>query len=219
VSHDLRTPLTAARAALVLVEASAGNELRADERDLLANARRNVERLGLLIDDLLASNQLEAGTLRLDREPLDLRAVVTDAMAAVQPLLQANGQMLEIDLPEPLPTEGDAARLEQVFLNLLANAHKHTPPGTHIRVTGRGEHDTILLAVADDGPGIPAEELDAIFGRFYRREPDAGGSGLGLAIARAIVVLHQGRLWAESEPGAGTRFWVSLPRVDGEGDP
>lgn len=216
VSHDLRTPLTAARAALVLVDASAGDALRTDERDLLANARRNVERLGLLIDDLLASNQLEAGTLRLDRKQLDLRTVVTDAMAAVHPLLQASGQQLEMDLPEPLPCVGDPARLEQVFLNLLANAHKHTPPGTNIRVTGRREDDSILLLVADDGPGIPAAELEAIFGRFYRREPTAGGSGLGLAIARAIVSLHQGRLWAESEPGAGTRFWVSLPGHDGK---
>lgn len=216
VSHDLRTPLTAARAALILVDASAGAELRPDERDLLANARRNVERLGLLIDDLLTYNQLEAGTLLLDRKPLDIRAVVTDAMAAVLPLLQANGQMLEIDLPEPLLSDGDAARLEQVFLNLLANAHRHTPPGTRITVSGRIIADEVSVGVADDGPGIPADELDAIFERFYRRDTDASGSGLGLATARAIVDLHQGRLWAESEPGAGARFCVVLPRLDCE---
>ncbi len=212
VSHDLRTPLTAARAALILVDASAGRELRTDERELLANARRNVERLGLLIDDLLTYNQLEAGTLRLDREPLDLRAVVTDAMAAVHPLLQANEQTLEIDLPEPLPSEGDASRLEQVFLNLLANAHRHTPPGTRITVASRVVGNEVHVCVADNGPGIPATELDAIFQRFYRRDTNGGGSGLGLAIARAIVDLHQGRLMAESELGAGARFCVILAR-------
>ncbi|MBA3416214.1 MAG: HAMP domain-containing histidine kinase [Chloroflexia bacterium] len=219
VSHDLRTPLTAARAALVLVDASAGHALRADERELLANARRNVERLGLLIDDLLAYNQLAAGTLRLDREPLDLRAVATDAMAAVLPLLQATGQTLEIDLPAPLPSLGDAARLEQVFLNLLANAHRHTPPGTRISVSGRIAATEVHVRVADDGPGIPTGELEAIFGRFYRRDPHAGGSGLGLVIARAIVDLHGGRLWAESRPGAGASFFVALPRYEGGGEP
>lgn len=216
VSHDLRTPLTAARAALILVDASAGSGLRSDERDLLANARRNVERLGLLIDDLLAYNQLETGALRLDREPLDLRAVVTDAMAAVHPLLQSSGQTLEIDLPEPLPSEGDASRLEQVFLNLLANAHAHTPPGTRVSVSGRVVADEVLVSVADDGPGIPAEELDAIFRRFYRRAADQGGSGLGLTIARAIVELHEGRLWAENLPGNGTVFRVALPGYTAE---
>ncbi|MBA2596146.1 MAG: HAMP domain-containing histidine kinase [Chloroflexia bacterium] len=212
ISHDLRTPLTAARAALILVDASAGAELRADERELLANARRNVERLNLLIDDLLAYNQLEAGTLRLDREPLDLRAVVTDAMAAVHPLLQSREQTVEIDLPEPLPCEGDPSRLEQVFLNLLANAQTHTPPGTRVTVSGQVTGDEVLVSVADDGPGIPPTELDAIFDRFFRRDAGQGGSGLGLTIARAIVELHEGRLWAESLPGGGTNFRVALPR-------
>jgi len=216
VSHDLRTPLTAARAGLVLLDASAGGGLQADQRDLLANARRNVERLGLLIDDLLAYNQIEAGTLPLDREPVDLRAVVADAMAAIHPMIVAKGQTLELDLPEPLPSEGDAGRLEQVVLNVLANAANHTPPGTRIVVVGRAAGAEVIVSVRDNGPGIPSRELEAIFRRFYRLAAEVGGSGLGLAIARGIVELHGGRMWAESSPGEGAAFSIALPRYQRE---
>lgn len=209
VSHDLRTPLTAARAALGLLDASAGGTLPAEERELLANGRRNVDRLGALIDDLLTHNQLEAGTLGLERTPLDLRAVVTEAMAAVHPLIRASGQTLELDLPGPLPTVGDAARLEQVFLNLLANAQRHTPVGTRVLVSGRVTGGEVLVDVADDGPGIPPGEGEAIFRRFHRRA--GGGSGLGLAIVRGIVEMHGGTVSAASPPGGGAVFRVALP--------
>ena len=152
ISHDLRTPLTAARAALVLVDASAGDALRGDERDLLVNARRNVERLSLLIDDLLTSSQLQTEALQMERETIDLRTVVTDAMAAVHPLLQSRQQTVEVDLPRPLPCEGDTMKLEHAFLNLLANAHKHTPPGSHISVAGHDGPDGILVSVPTMAP-------------------------------------------------------------------
>ncbi len=211
VSHDLRTPLTATRAGLGLLRTSASGRLRADERDLLDNARRNTDRLGTLIDDLLAYNQLEAGTLRLDREPLDLRAVVTEAMSSVHPLIQEKGQLLEVDLSEPLPTDGDPRRLEQVVVNVLANAHLHTPEGTRISISGRISGGEASLSVGDNGPGIPQGELEAVFRRFYRLKPGRGGSGLGLAIARGIVELHGGRMRAKSRPGAGATFHIFLP--------
>jgi signal transduction histidine kinase len=217
VSHDLRTPLTAARAGLGMLGTSAAERLRPDERELVDNARRNIERLGAQIDDLLAYNQLEAGTLCLEREPLDLRAVVPEAVSAVRPLIREKGQTLEVDLPELLPTEGDPRRLEQVVVNLLVNAHQHTPAGTRITVRGRLTGDEVLLCVSDDGPGIPAEEREAVFGRFHRLSSAGGGSGLGLAIARAIVELHGGRIWAESKLGQGAAFHLALPRHDGGG--
>ncbi|MBA2755694.1 MAG: HAMP domain-containing histidine kinase, partial [Chloroflexia bacterium] len=199
----------------------AGGGLRAEQRDLLTNARRNVERLGLLINDLLTHNQLEAGILPLDHEPVDLRTVIADAMAAIQPLVIERGQTLDLDLPVPLPIEGDAVRLEQAVLNVLANATRHTPPGTRIVVVGRVEGDDVLVSVRDDGPGIPPNALEAIFRRFYRITTEEGGSGLGLAIARRIVELHGGRMWAESEPGQGATFWISVPchRTGGERRP
>lgn len=211
VSHDLRTPLTATRAALGLLDTTANDRLSPDERDWLANARRNVGRLGLLIDDLLAHNQLAAGTLRLDREPLDIRSVVAEAVAAVFPLIRAKDQTLELDLPEALPCQGDSGRLEQVVMNVLANAHYHTPPGTRIAVSGRVVADEIAIEIRDDGPGIPAAEAEAVFTRFYRLSPEGGGSGLGLAIARGLVELHGGRIWVESAEEYGASFRIALP--------
>lgn len=216
VSHELRTPLTAARAGLGLVEASGFDRLRADERDLLGTVRRNIGYLNALIADLLAFNELEAGALRLDREPLDLRAVVREALAAVESLFQEKGQTLAVDLPEPLPHEGDPRRLEQVLVNLLANAHRHTPSGTHVAIAGRVAADDVLLAISDTGPGIPAEEVERVFRRFHRLAPAPGavegGSGLGLAIARQLVELHGGRIWAESRLGHGATLHIALPR-------
>ncbi len=122
------------------------------------------------------------------------------------------GQQLEVELPEPLPTEADARRLEQVLVNLLTNAHQHTPVGTRIMVSGRSTGDEVVLAVSDTGPGIPQGELERVFQRFHRLGTRGAGSGLGLAIASGIMALHGGRLWAESEPGSGVSFHAALPR-------
>jgi len=220
VSHDLRTPLTAARAGLGMLETSGRDRLRPDEQALLGNVRRNTEYLGVLIDDLLAFNELEAGALHLERVPFDLRAMVMDATAAVGTLLKEKGQTLEVHLPDVLPVEGDPRRLAQVVVNLLANAHRHTPAGTHITVTGEAKAHAVLLMVRDNGPGIPEAEREAIFRRFYRGTSPLvaaqGGSGLGLAIARGIVELHGGRMWVASEAGGGATFFFSLPCA-GEG--
>ncbi len=133
------------------------------------------------------------------------------------PLVQDKGQALELDLAEPLPYAGDARRLEQVLVNLLANAHRHTPSGTRIRLAGRVAAGEVRLTVSDDGGGIPIEEQEAIFRRFHRLDTAGDGSGLGLAIARRIVALHGGRLWVESAPGQGAHFHLALPYQAGEG--
>ncbi len=213
VSHDLRTPLTAIKAGLGMLEASGADHLPDELRPLLANARRNAERLGMLVDDLLAHNQLQAGTLRLHVEPLDLREVVANATTAIHPLIRQKDQALELHLPEPLSVTGDTHRLEQVIANLLANAHEHTPAGTRIAVSATVGDGEVCLTVHDDGPGIPSTELEAIFQRFHRLAGSNGGSGLGLSIARSLVELHGGRLWAERAPGCGSAFHVALPRA------
>jgi PAS domain S-box-containing protein len=211
-SHNLKTPLTAIQAGLGMIETSATGRLRADERQLVSNVRRNTERLGMLINDLLTLNQISAGALRLDREPIDLRTVVGEALSAVQPLIRQKRQALELDLPEPLPCMGDARRLEQVVVNLLSNAHQHTPTGTRIAVAGHAVSGEIRLSVSDTGPGVPVQQRDAIFDRFQHFGANGGGSGVGLAIVRGIIELHGGRIWLESAPRTGATFHVVLPR-------
>ncbi len=218
VSHELRTPLTSARAGLGMLETSGVEQLRPDQREVLTNARGSIESLGILIDDLLTLNQLEAGALHLDREPVDLRAVVTDALSAAHPMMQEKGQVLEVDLPELLPVEGDPRRLEHVVVNLMANAHWHTPTGTRVEISGRVVAGEVLLSISDNGPGIPSGELEAIFRRFYRVGSGEEGSGLGLAIAKNIVELHGGRIWAESRPAEGAAFHVALPQYRSGGE-
>jgi signal transduction histidine kinase len=212
ISHDLRTPLTAAQASLGMFETAVGDQLAPVARPMLTNARRNIGRLGVLIDDLLTYNQVQAGVLQLDCEPLDLREVVTDALGTIAPLLQQKGQSVALDLPAPLPVDGDARRLGQVVVNLLANAHYHTPPGTHIKLRGWCNTSEVRLAVQDNGPGVPADERESIFQRFHRAQSGASGSGLGLAITRAIVELHHGRVWLQPTPAPGATFIIGLPR-------
>jgi len=211
-AHDLKTPLTAIQGGLGMIETSATGRLRAEERQLVSNVRRNTERLGMLINDLLTLNQISAGVLRLDREPIDLRTVVSEVLSAIHPLILQKRQVLELDLPEPLPCIGDARRLEQVTINLLRNAHQHTPTGTRIVVAGHVVGGEIRLSVSDTGPGIPAQQRDAIFDRFQHLGANGGGSGVGLAIVRGIVELHGGRIWLESASGTGATFHVALPR-------
>ncbi|MEJ7762647.1 MAG: HAMP domain-containing sensor histidine kinase, partial [Thermomicrobiales bacterium] len=220
ISHDLQTPLAATRVCLGLLDASVADRLRAEERELLDSARRNNQHLGLLIDDLLALNQLEAGTLRLDRQLIDLRAIVADAPVTIHSLLENKGQTLEIDLPvTPLTVVGDARRLGQVLVNLLANAHRHTPTGTGVVVSGRATGTEVILTVSDNGPGIAPEDLETVFRRFHRLAAHGEGSGLGLTIVRELIELHGGRIWAESTPGQGSVFHVALPKAIGGGAP
>jgi signal transduction histidine kinase len=213
VSHSLRTPLTAVHAGLRLLEATLGGRLEPEEREVLQAARRNAVRLRVQVDDLLAANRLDGGMLRPGQTTLDLRAAVKGAQEDVQPLLQEKGQELVADLPLPLPVVGDAQWLQHVVVNLLVNAHQHTPPGTRITVSGLVRADAVCLSVSDTGPGIPDGNLEAIFARFHRLSTLSGGAGLGLAIARGIVELHGGQLWAENRHGGGAAFYITLPHL------
>ncbi len=211
VSHELRTPLTATHAGLALLDLSTGDRLTPEERELLANSRRNVDRLGRLIDDLLAMNQLEAGTLRLDIEPVDLRDIASSAAAAIQPLMTARGQKLQMDLPQPLQVVGDRRRLEQVLLNLLSNAQRHTGNGSTISIRGGTMPGWTMIQVSDDGPALPAADLERLF-EFGAIQPTNMGTGLGLVIVSRLVRLHGGRISAALVPTGGLSLTVELPQ-------
>lgn len=215
ISHELQTPLASLKASLEFMTPASSGDTGTMQATLIANARRNAERLQKLVSDLIDVARLQNLQLRLQREPLDLRDTVQDAVGTFGPLLSQKDQVIETVVPEkPVIVEGDERRLEQVLINLIMNAHQHSPAGGHMTVTLQDEDDRVVISVADTGSGIAPEEKEHIFQRFYRASPEQGhsGLGLGLAIARGLVELHGGRIWVESEPGRGSAFRFSLPK-------
>jgi two-component system OmpR family sensor kinase len=218
-SHELRTPLTSIRGYAEMFRRGA-----ADRPDDLAIAMRRIEeessRMGVLVDDLLLLARLDQGR-PLERQPVDLGKVAADAVhdaRAVEP-----DRPIALEAPGPAVVLGDELRLRQVAANLLANARQHTPPTAAVRVGVRQENGSVVLEVADDGPGLFPEEADKVFERFYRADPsrnrNLGGTGLGLSIVAAVAEAHGGRARVESTPGEGARFWVELPPANGAGWP
>jgi signal transduction histidine kinase len=216
ISHDLRTPLAAITASVGVVLA---NEPKGTPRvlhRLLVNIDESADDMAMLVEDLLELTRLQAGRVELDLEAVDLYEVGLRAAREIEPLAQARGQQVQLELPvDGLTGVVDAQRLGRVLLNLLGNAAKYgREQGTiRIRLEQRGDH--AVFSVADDGPGIPPAEHEHIFERFHRANTDetrkATGSGLGLAIARGLVELHGGRIWVESALNQGATFHVALP--------
>jgi signal transduction histidine kinase/Na+/proline symporter len=217
VTHELRTPLTSIRA---LAEILADNpDLDVEERQHFQHTiGREAERLTRLISLVLDLEKFESGQASLDRTPLVLAEVVQEAAEAVAQLARERGTELRVDVPAGLPAlPADRDRLMQVLINLLSNAIKAAVPGRpgRIAVLAWPAADALLLCVEDNGKGIPQAEQHQIFDKFFQaqnqtmRKPE--GSGLGLAITKKIVELHQGRIWVESAPEQGARFFVELP--------
>jgi signal transduction histidine kinase len=206
-SHELRTPLTSVLANLELLAA----ELEGEPRETAASALRSAKRMRRLVGDLLLLARADAGRIA-PRETLDLGEIIVEAAGEAGPL--AEGHDVEVDAPAPVPVEGTRDELHRLALNLLENALAHTPPGTRVRVEARrlGD-DGALVAVEDDGPGVPPELAPRIFDRFVRGAGDAGGgTGLGLAIVRAVAESHGGEVrLVEPAHGRGARFEVLLP--------
>ncbi len=217
-SHELRTPLTVVKGHLALLEKRL-SRTEPGTASLVTVAQRHTDRMVRLIADLLDAFRLQAGQLTLGLEPLDLKAVVAEALVQVAPLAQAQGVVLIAEGAGGLTLVGDRLKLEQVVINLLTNAIKHTPAGGVIRVDGQGAGNEVQLRVRDTGDGIAREHLERIFEPFFQvgsatgyRKAAGQGAGLGLALVRGLVALHGGRIWAESEgPGRGSTFVVRLP--------
>lgn len=213
VSHEFRTPLAAQLASIELLREGLETHTAAQREELVLSLERGTLRLTQLIDNLLESVRIEAGQLGIRQQSIELGEVIDDALAMVQPLLRQRAQQVARDLQGELPLQGDAVRLTQVFVNLLANAVKFAPPDSTIRVGGRREGDRVLAWVEDAGPGLPEGAQDSVFERFSRgdTEPAPGGMGLGLAISRSIIERHGGTLAASRTPDGYTRFTLSLP--------
>jgi len=216
VGHDLRTPLASTR---LIVEALADGVVEdpATAQRYLRTAQRDVQSLTLLIDDLFDLAQMDAGGLRLDRQPNSIADLISDAIESFSVLAQQRNVALSGGAePGVDPALVDARQISRVLANLVGNALRHTPAGGAVTVRAWPVDGCVQVAVADTGEGIPSEDLSRVFERFYRGEKSrsraTGGSGLGLAIAKAVVEAHDGQIWAESQQGQGARFSFSIPR-------
>ena len=215
VSHELRTPLNAIVGWVELVKANRENApLVSHGLEVLS---RNARRQGQLISDLLDISRMVAGKLRLELQPLDLAAIVTDAVETMQQEASAKGVALNATIePQGYTVAGDPGRLQQVLWNLLSNAIKFTPTGGEVVVTVRRTDANAEISIADTGTGIRPEFLPHVFDRFQQADRSItrrfGGLGLGLSIVKHIVELHGGTVYAASRgEGKGTTFTVTLP--------
>jgi signal transduction histidine kinase len=211
VSHELRTPIGALRAKL---ENLVDDVETADPAALKAMLRQ-VERLGNLLEQLLDLSRLESGAVPLERSRFAARTLVEHVVDEWRTQAEIRDIRVEGDVdPATLELHADAQRLHQVLANLVANAVRHSPRGGRVLVRATAVNGLARLEVSDDGPGIPAEEAERVFERFYRsdqaRSSKDGGSGLGLSIARWIVDLHGGRIRAEQVEPHGCRMVVEL---------
>jgi len=207
VSHELRTPLTVIQGNL---EAIIDGVYPADPAHLepILAETRILERL---IEDLRTLTLAEAGSLVLHREPTELRALLNDVAASYRSQAEQAGISLAVVVADNLPTlELDPARIREVISNLLTNALRHTPRNGKVELSAARAGDEVEVTVHDTGSGIPADQLDRIFDRFYR-SPDSPGSGLGLPIAKSLVEAHGGIITAGAGAGGGTAIRFTVP--------
>jgi two-component system phosphate regulon sensor histidine kinase PhoR len=215
VSHEFKTPLTAIQGFSETLLSGAIDDAQ-NNRRFLGIIRDHATRLARLTDDLLKLARIEAGKLEVQLLPVSVLELVERCVDTA--LLRSSQKQiaLEVDVPANLPAvRGDGGLLREVLQNLIDNALQYTPVGGRIQVSAGTKAREVVIAVADTGIGIPLSDQERIFERFYRvdaaRSREAGGTGLGLSIAKHIVEVHGGRLWVESEVGAGSKFFFSVP--------
>ncbi len=215
VSHELRTPLTSMKEAVIIVLEGVAGKINKDQKHFLDIAKRNIDRLARLIDDVLDFQKLNAGKMKFNMQQNSIVSAIEEAYGTMRPHATKNGVNLALDLESRLPPlvfDGD--RIIQVLTNLVSNAIKFTPPGGQVRIGAHQRDGHLVITVSDTGLGIPKEDLPKIFDRFYRvNRPgrEIKGTGLGLPIVSRIVAGHGGRIEVESELDRGTTFTVLLP--------
>jgi signal transduction histidine kinase len=217
IGHDLRTPLASVRA---IVEALADGVVEdpATTQRYLRTAKRDIDALSVLIDDLFEMAQIDAGGLKLERQPNSLADLISDTLESSRSIADEKGIHLRgAVVPGVDPLLLDARQIGRVLGNLVNNAIRHTPPGGQVAVHAYPVAEGVRVDVADTGEGIHMEDLPHIFDQFYRGEKSrsrtTGGAGLGLAIAKSIVEAHGGRVGAQSTPGRGATVYFVLPMM------
>ncbi|MCA1594810.1 MAG: HAMP domain-containing histidine kinase, partial [Chloroflexi bacterium] len=224
VSHELRTPLASIEGYVQLILRGHAGDVPPLQLEFLQTVGRNSRRLCSLVDDLLDISRIEAGTLLLERDPVDLGAVISECVDMISSQAEDRNMAIVLDVAPELPqVMGDFQRIGEILTNFLSNAVKYGKPGTpiHIRAAPSDSPDVneVIVSVKDEGIGLTPEELPKLFRKFYRVDNSTtrtqGGTGLGLAIAKHLVELHGGRVWVESEPDRGSTFFFALPAIHG----
>jgi len=212
-SHELKTPLTPLSLRLASLERRLERNEPVDP-SLLRHARQHLVRLTALINDLLDASRIDSGRLALHLEPTRLDTIIERALSGMD-IERGHHRIDYVHPPEAVRIRGDPYRLEQVIANLVENALKYSPGDSTVRITLDVNDDFALLSVADEGIGIPRDQQEQLFERYFRARnvsvTSYGGLGLGLYISRDIVERHGGRIWVESEVGRGSTFYVALP--------
>ena len=221
VSHELRTPLTCIKTSVDLLDTCCNGSTE-DEAELVGTIRHHVARLEAFVADLLEITKLEAGQITLTRQPTDLATLVGKVAETMRPLSDRRGQTMQMLLPQSASTvQVDRRRIEQAVTNILSNAIRYTPKQGNILIRLADTTDHIQVCVTDDGPGIPDDDQDRIFDKFYvvGDRQSRTGLGLGLYIAREMIELHGGTIWVESQTGEGSTFCFQVPKPREEAQP
>ena len=220
-SHELRTPLTILQ--LELEGIAQSHRLNPSLTDQIGSALEETDRMSHIVENLLAISRLDAGEVKMDKTRLDLGHLAASTAEQMRLLAEEKLILFRSNVAANIYVEGDRSRLQQVIVNLVANAIKYTQEGGEVEVNVRGDRGTAVLEVSDNGVGISAHALPHLFERFYRadkaRSRNSGGAGLGLAIVKAICTAHGAEINVSSKEGHGSRFTVELPLLDvPEGD-
>lgn len=217
VSHELRTPLASIKTAIDLVVRKTVGEINSDQEDVLGRAKKNVDRLKRLIDDILDLTKIESGKMEMNFLMNDLHRVIQEVAEAQKDIAQSRGLYIKMDLdPQISRISFDSDRMVQVFNNLLSNAVKFTKQGgIIIKTQDKSKDNHIVVSIQDTGKGIAAIDMPKLFQKFKQvesaTENEEGGTGLGLAICKEIIARHGGKIWVDSIPGKGTTFGFILP--------
>jgi PAS domain S-box-containing protein len=214
VSHELRTPLTSIRGALGLLASGKMGGFPEKAQRMLDIAVNNTDRLVRLINDILDIERIDSGRAAMQKKEVEIADLIHQAIDVMRAMADKSGVVLEADTVQ-CKIEVDPDRIIQTFTNLLSNSIKFSPKGGVITIGGRIESSKLLIFVKDQGRGIPADKIEMIFERFHQVDTsdsrEKGGTGLGLAICRTIAQQHGGRIWAESQEGKGSTFFLELP--------
>jgi len=217
-SHELRTPLAVVRG--IGEAAVAERRSPAEYNEAIGSMLEEVDRMTHLVDTLLRLSRADAGTVRLSRERVDLADVAKEAVGSLTILAEERGQTVTVDVRPPAVVNIDRLVFREALTNVLDNAIKYSPPASAIVVQVQSSGGKAMLDVIDQGPGIPAEQRERIFDRFYRideaRSRDDGGAGLGLAIAKWAVEIHGGQISVEQPADGGSAFRIVLPNAGGQ---